>query len=117
MPPFDLDMQRKRFAKMRDLLPELLGLYRENAPEQLDRMRAALAGGDLDGAALAAHTLKGMSAVICAEAVRARCLDLETAARAGDARASALALEHLEQAARLALDHLEAVRAAQGEEP
>jgi HPt (histidine-containing phosphotransfer) domain-containing protein len=78
---------------MMDCLPELLSLFRVNAGEHLDTIRTALSCGDLPVAATAAHTLKGMSSVVCATAVQELSGQLEAILKTGD-RSGALVVFH-----------------------
>ena len=57
-----------------DVLAELLGLYREGLPRQLDRLRAAVKRGEAEEVRLAAHALRSGAAVLGA------CLLADTAA-------------------------------------
>jgi CheY-like chemotaxis protein len=94
--PFDAALQRERFKNMTDFLPELLSLYRENSVATLDKIRQALGEKDLPAASAAAHTLKGMSAVVCASPVQKLSGEIETAAAAGDLGHCQALLEPLE---------------------
>ncbi len=62
---------------------EILAEYVVDAPRQLGALREALAAGDADAARRQAHSLKGASANVGAEALRAAAYDVERAA-AGD---------------------------------
>jgi HPt (histidine-containing phosphotransfer) domain-containing protein len=94
--PFDRDLMLHQFAGMEHMLPELLTAYRESAGECLDVTRRALLAGETDEAWRAAHTLKGMSAAVCATLVRDQAQMLELAARAGDLPGAMAALPGLE---------------------
>jgi CheY-like chemotaxis protein/HPt (histidine-containing phosphotransfer) domain-containing protein len=63
---------------------EILAEYLADAPRQLAGLREVLAGGDAEAARRYAHTLKGASANVGAESVRAAAYDAERAAAAGD---------------------------------
>lgn len=86
-----------QFAGMEHVLPELLGIYRTSAGECLDVARRALESGDMEEAFNAAHTLKGMSAAVCACLVRDQAQMLENAARSGDVPGAFAALAGLEK--------------------
>lgn len=94
--PFDAALQRERFKNMTDFLPELLALYRENSVVSLDKIRQALDAGDLPGASSAAHTLKGMSAVVCASPVQVLSGEIESAASEGNLELCLSLLESLD---------------------
>ena len=71
----------------REAVDEILAEYLADAPRQIDGMYAALAAGDAQAARRHAHTLKGASASVGAEAVRAAAYEVECAAAAGDLKA------------------------------
>ncbi|MFP5239047.1 MAG: response regulator [Acidobacteriota bacterium] len=77
--PFDTAQQARRFANMGDILPELLALFIKNSGTTLDLLRDALRAGKHSDAVRAAHTLKGMAAVVCATGVEASAMALEKA--------------------------------------
>jgi len=106
--PFDKALQDQRFASMKEFLPELLDLYRKNVGPTLDKVRQALTDGDLKGAGKAAHTLKGMSAVVCAQAVQNVAAELETAARKDETQALPNLLARLEDQVDKTIAHLNA---------
>jgi len=81
-----------------DALEELLGMYLEQAPEQVATVAAALANGDASGLCQAAHALKGSSASIGARAVGDAARALEEAARGGALEGAESLLDDLEQA-------------------
>jgi signal transduction histidine kinase/DNA-binding response OmpR family regulator len=54
-------------AEDASLIAEVVGVYLEDAPLRLERLRAALSAGDKREAARQAHTLKGASSNVCAE--------------------------------------------------
>ncbi|MFP5222642.1 MAG: ATP-binding protein [Acidobacteriota bacterium] len=97
-PPFDTALQEQRFANMRDFLPELLALFRKNVGPALEKLSESLAGNDLSEVARAAHTLKGMAAVVCATQVQNLSGDMESAARGGDMWACRALLVQLDDA-------------------
>jgi HPt (histidine-containing phosphotransfer) domain-containing protein len=78
------------------LLAELIGLFSEEAPRNLDRMRAALCSGNAAELARVAHALKGSAATLGARTMVATCLELETGGHAGRTVELAPALARLE---------------------
>jgi CheY-like chemotaxis protein len=64
----------------RAAVADIVGEYAEDAPRQLAGVREALAAGDADLVRRRAHTLKGASANVGAEALRIAAYDLERAA-------------------------------------
>ena len=72
------------------IVAQVLGLFRQEGRRQLDTLREALLGGDIDTATRAAHTLKASAATLGAMRLSARCRDIEATLRAGsDARVEA----------------------------
>jgi PAS domain S-box-containing protein len=67
-PMLDLDAALRRVAGNKKLYADLLRRYRSDQHDFAERLRALLAGGDLGAVERAAHTLKGVSANIGAEA-------------------------------------------------
>ena len=80
-----------------DAAREVLDQYLENAPEQLARIADCLARGDAAQAGREAHTLKGASANVGAEALAEAARALEAAGRDGDMDAVARLLPAAEQ--------------------
>jgi HPt (histidine-containing phosphotransfer) domain-containing protein len=77
-------------------ISQLVGLFRENAPQRMDQIRAAVAAGD--GAALerVAHTLKTNCALLGASGMADLCARLEDAGARADFGAAARALAEAE---------------------
>jgi HPt (histidine-containing phosphotransfer) domain-containing protein len=96
---------------MDGLLAELIGLFSEDAPLNLERIRAALSGGDAAELARVAHALKGSAATLGARAMAATCLELETGGHAGRTAELGPALARLEQQTDEVLRGLAAVAA------
>jgi len=59
------------------LLGEILEIFVLDAPKRVRAMRDAISNGDSDGLKMAAHTLKGSSANVAAERIRAIALEIE----------------------------------------
>ena len=68
---------------------EIVGEFLDDVPRQLQALGAALDEGDLDAVRRQAHTVKGASANVGAQALRAAAYDVERAAAAGDGSAAA----------------------------
>ncbi len=66
-----------------DLLKELLDFFLEIAPQQLDELDAAIAAGDVAGAGLQAHSMKGGAANVGAVRMAAIARELEMMAKGG----------------------------------
>jgi CheY-like chemotaxis protein len=80
----------------RQLLGELVQLFRDECPRWLGEMRTALAQRDPRQLNRAAHTLKGAVGALGAHAAFAAALRLETLGQAGDLTDAASALARLE---------------------
>ena len=78
-----------------DFLRELVRLFIEQAPRNLEVARAALDVGDLEAAAKAAHTIKSSSGYLGARRLTKLSLQLEQRARAGEGAEVGRALEAL----------------------
>ncbi|WP_018125875.1 Hpt domain-containing protein [Desulfovibrio oxyclinae] len=66
-----------------ELAAELLDAYLEDSPKRRDTLAQAVETGDMDGAAKAAHSLKGMSGVVRATRLSEMALSIEMAAKEG----------------------------------
>ncbi len=66
-----------------DLVGELVELFIEDTPARIAELCQAVARGALEATALAAHSCKGSSANVGANALAAACGALEAAARTG----------------------------------
>jgi HPt (histidine-containing phosphotransfer) domain-containing protein len=85
LPPIDADA----IANLRDLNPgdngeflrEIIGIYIEDTPKRIADLKACLASGDAAAFTRAAHTIKGSSANVGAQALRAVAERLELLSR------------------------------------
>jgi CheY-like chemotaxis protein len=86
-PPIDLGMLRKLHtgppASGRDIVSEVIAIFREDAPLRLAMLREAAARGDWPSAMRAAHTLKGSAGHLGAKALAAVCARFEEKVRRG----------------------------------
>ena len=96
--PFDAAAALDRVDDDRELLIEILGLFREQAATSSGLIRDAVAGQDGPALERAAHSLKGAAANISAEPVREASLHLEQAGREDDWEAAQTAWADLEAA-------------------
>ena len=80
---FDGDSLLRRLMGDRELARAVLSGFFQDAPCQLQRLRARIDESDHSGLRLQAHTLKGSAATVGAEALRAVAQAMETAAAAG----------------------------------
>jgi len=83
VPVFDEESVLLRLMGDRDLVQGVLNGFIQDVPSQLTRLRAYLEESNVTGVKLQAHTLKGSSATVGAEALRAVVQELEAAAIAG----------------------------------
>ena len=83
-PAFDPAVLLGLLGGDREAVAEIVAEYAADAPRRLTELREALAAGDAELVRRQAHTLKGASANVGAEALREAALGLEQAAAAGD---------------------------------
>jgi PAS domain S-box-containing protein len=85
LPIFDKREALHRVGESVDILKELVALFSDECPKQLDRIEHAHREGDMPGLARAAHALKSSVAIFAAPAAHAAALRLEMMGREGDA--------------------------------
>jgi two-component system, sensor histidine kinase and response regulator len=78
-----------------ELLEEMLDIFLEYTPQQLQEIRQALKSGDAPGLQGRAHSIKGAAASISAEAVREAAGQLEQAGKNHDLEQAGVILETL----------------------
>jgi len=66
-----------------EAIAEVVAVYRESLPADLDALEEALGAGDLEQAQGLAHRLKGGTANLGGERLRQVCVELEEAAGSG----------------------------------
>lgn len=81
-----------------ELAAELVGVFLEDLPRQLEALRSSLTAGDLAAAERQAHSVKGASANVGGEALRAAAFAIEKAGKAGDLEAMNALLPALQKA-------------------
>jgi HPt (histidine-containing phosphotransfer) domain-containing protein len=64
-----------------EFMREIIGIYIEDTPKRIEELKKTLASGDTAAFARAAHTIKGSSSNVGAQALRAVAERLEKAAR------------------------------------
>ena len=67
-----------------DLLKQVISTFLENAPLQMQTLKNFLLSGDIQGCSRQVHTIKGSSANVAAERLRAVALEMEKEAKAGN---------------------------------
>ena len=81
---------------------KLIEGFLDDMPKQIDALKKCLNAGDKEGAVRQAHTIKGASAAVGGEAMRAVAYEMENTGRTGDLHACAGSVSNLEsQFARL----------------
>jgi two-component system sensor histidine kinase/response regulator len=81
--PIDYDEALERLEGDRELLRELLDLFREDYPRQKAELESALERREAEAVRQTAHSLKGAAANLSLKPFREAALSLETAAREG----------------------------------
>jgi PAS domain S-box-containing protein len=95
-PAFDADSLLRRLRGDRNLAGVVLKAFLEDAPLQLEQLRARLAEQDAPGVRLYSHALKGAAANVGGEALRQAAYAIENAADARDLAAVTSGLPALE---------------------
>ena len=93
----DMEMALKRMGSNAKLLHEVIGMVREDLPEILERLRAAVADGDAALIQREAHSLRGTLVTFDAHAALSEALCLEQLAEAGDLSRAAEMMEHVDR--------------------
>ena len=92
-----------------DVVREVLGLFRTDAPSRLEAISTAMEAQDAAALQRAAHTLKGAAAAIGATALHGACRALEEAGKQGaldSVAADVATLRHEYERVRDAIDQL-----------
>ena len=98
VPPetFNFDVLLGRVGGDEDLCREVLEVFVEDLPEQIEALRKALASEDLEQTARHGHTLKGASANVGAEALCQLSLEIELAGKEADLSRATTACQAIE---------------------
>jgi len=86
-PVFDRVGMMARLMDDEDLAHTVIDGFLEDIPKQIDALRSYVEAGDTAAALRQAHTIKGASANVGGEALRAAAIEMENAGRAGDLEA------------------------------
>ena len=97
-PVVDWNFFNERFGDDQDLVKELIAIYLEESPKQMDQVRQAVAAKDMPNLSLYAHSLKGASANMGAMQVRYAAADLEAKGKNKDESNLDMLLQRLENA-------------------
>lgn len=79
-----------------EFMIELVDLFLDDMPGQLDRLRKAVEEADMDSTARAAHRIKGAAGNVGADRLSRICGELEKSSRAAEAAPSQAALAEIE---------------------
>lgn len=93
-----INLQRLRDVAMEDndFMIELVDLFLDDMPEQLDWLRKAVEQADTDSTAKAAHRIKGAAGNVGADRLSQICGELEQSSRAAEAAPSQEVLTEIE---------------------
>ncbi|MCX6056096.1 MAG: Hpt domain-containing protein, partial [Chloroflexi bacterium] len=93
---FDKESLLERLMGDEEFVHEVIEGYLEDIPKRIKALKDCLEKGDLKGAELQAHTIKGASANLSGEAVREIAAVIEKACKAGGKGPSQSDLSNLE---------------------
>lgn len=93
-----------------ELLREVVGLFLDDYPQALDKIREAVTAGDQANLERQAHSLKGSVSTFGAKEAFEAALSLEKQGRNGDLTSAAEGLSRLEQALSALRPELEAIQ-------
>jgi len=94
---FDREALMERLMDDEELVQTVLTAFVDDIPEQIVAIREHIASGDVDGVVIRAHTIKGASANVSGEALRAVAYQMEKASKRGDLEAVAAGVGDLER--------------------
>lgn len=94
-----------------ELLGEVIGLFLDDYPHSLQRLREAVNAGDASSVEQYAHSLKGSVSIFGAQEAVEAAFSLEKQGRSGDLTAAPDGLKRLEQALASLRPELEAIQA------
>ena len=94
---FDREGMMARVLGDEDLARAVIEGFLDDMPRQIETLRGYIEGGDGAGVTRQAHTIKGASANIGGEALRAVALAMENAGREGDSGKIARLLPQMER--------------------
>ncbi|MFI5378340.1 MAG: response regulator [Tepidisphaerales bacterium] len=96
VPVFDRAGMMARLMDDQELASAVTAAFLEDVPRQITALKGYLAAGDISSVHRQAHTIKGASANVSGEALRAVAVAMEDAAKAGDLSDAERHLEELE---------------------
>jgi signal transduction histidine kinase/CheY-like chemotaxis protein/HPt (histidine-containing phosphotransfer) domain-containing protein len=83
-PPINLTDLKSRMMDDSEIVRQVIGAFIEDIPTRLILLRESLLSGDMAGATLQAHSIKGAASTISAEGVREIAFKIENDCRAGE---------------------------------
>lgn len=84
LPCFDYEELLGRLSGDTELATRVLDAFLEDAPQRISELEQCLRTGDREGATRQAHSLKGASGAVGAQALQSVALEVETRCRAGE---------------------------------
>ena len=84
LPVWDREKMMERLMDDEELVLEIVELFFEDIPLQIESLNGYLETGDAHGTERQAHTIKGASANVCGERLREVAFEMEKQARAGN---------------------------------
>ncbi len=97
IPVWDKVGMLKRMMNDEDLAGKILAGFLDDIPRQINSLKSFLNAGDVPGVERQAHTIKGASANIGGERLRAVAFEMEKSAKRGDLSAASAHLADLEE--------------------
>src|SRR5262249_44396625 len=96
-PALNIPELLNRVDNDKELLRELLLIFKDDSPLHINALREATGKGDLKAVTISAHTMRGMLANLAADRAAAAATRLEQVGRDGDATGVRAALGEFEQ--------------------
>jgi len=112
--PFDLAALLEQVDNDRELLRDLVAIFKEDFPRHLQALREAAKNGDMKNLSVVSHTLKGMLASMAAHRAATAAARLEQLARAAESAGVPAALQLFESEVVELLPRLDACMAEVG---
>lgn len=81
---FDMNQLLQSVCDDKELAAQVVGVFLSDIPEQLSALAGAIDAGDAKTAERAAHSIKGASATVGGEALRAVALECEVLGKSAD---------------------------------
>ncbi len=108
--PIDLDSALERTGGDREFLNELIGMFLENTPEQINSLAGAAQKGDVESIEGSAHSIKGSASNRSADSIAFLAEAIEKMARSGDISTISPILEKLKDEMKRLTKHIQATK-------